>query len=153
MGCKAKNDALSSSADKKRTGRAVEVKTLSDSSSSDSSSSDASNSSSSEEEEIQVIYDKIKRKSHRVYYDKPTSSSYGSGKLEAISMIFKSSRNRGVNGTLIRKEKLTLDGARDRDDLGGLHICNTGQLHRKYRRIQGIGHVPVGALGNMDTLK
>ena len=58
-------------------------------------------------------------------------------------MIFESSlrsRNipgihRGVNGKITGKEIVTLDGARDRDELGDIPARNTGQLQRKYRRI------------------
>ena len=47
--------------------------------------------------------------------------------------------HRGVTGKITGKEIVTRDGARDRDDLGGLPVRNKGQLQRKYRR--------------MDTLK
>ena len=98
-----------------------------------------------------VVTIKSKKRSPRAYHekDKPTGSPYGSGKgsnFQVRSMIFKSSmrsRNipgihRGVTGRITGKEIVTLDGARE-NELGGLPVRNTGQLQRKYRR--------------MDTLK
>ena len=47
--------------------------------------------------------------------------------------------HRAIFGKITGKKIVTMDGARARNDLGGLHVRNTGQLQRKYRR--------------MDTLK
>ena len=105
----------------------VEVITLSDTDS-DATTEDWESSSSSEED-IQVISERIrKRSSARQCYekDKPTGSLVRSMIVESS---LKRSRNGGVTGKITGKEIVTLDGARGRDD-----SRNKGQsLKGKYR--------------------
>ena len=142
-----------SGSSRKRTGRVVEVITLSSS----------SESSSSEEEDVQVISERIKskRRSPRTYYEKnkPTRCS----NVQIRSRIFES-RNEFLGHVSVDnrktgngKEIVTRDGARRNtsDNHRGVmgRITNKGTATLSGERGDEWGGLPVCKYRRMDTLK